>query len=70
MDYGRAMRVTSLSAALALLAPPSTTLMSAGCVCTLVGFENGLQRATGRIVRPDGTSTPGEIVDGQARATP
>jgi hypothetical protein len=36
------MRMSSLAAALALLAPPSTTLMSAGCICTLVGFENGL----------------------------
>jgi hypothetical protein len=40
------MRMTSLATALALLAPPATTLTSAGCfpplICTLVGFDNGL----------------------------
>lgn len=40
-----AMRVTSLAAALALLAPPATALTGAGCAmtCTLIGFEDGLR---------------------------
>lgn len=39
------MRMTSVAALLALLAPPATALTSAGCfplACTAIGFENGL----------------------------
>ena len=32
-------------------------------------FEGGLAKATGRLVKPDGTSSPAEIVNGQARVT-
>ena len=42
------MRITSLAAVLALLAPPAAMLTSAGCLlppkaCTLVGYDNGLR---------------------------
>lgn len=37
------MRLTTLVSVLALFAPPATTLTSAGCMCTLVGYENGVQ---------------------------